>query len=185
MIIQPKGIIVHSMSEYFDRTALKWLSRYDKATDTFEGKSLSEYPTPIHASDWLKYSRLSVHGFIAPDGAWIPGKAVPEKAAHAGKSVFGSYNGLNSHFLGFEILVPGTNDYGQFIDKINNQSVYTGAQLATAKAKCQEWMAAYNIPSSNVVGHSEISGDDVRGSGKGKKDPGQSFDMNVFRSGLD
>lgn len=184
MAIEPKGIIVHSMSEYFDRDALKWLSRYDKNTNTFDGKPLSEYPDAIHAPDWLKYSRLSVHGFVAPDGEWIPGREVPEKAAHAGKSVFGDLNGLNSHFLGFELLVSGTNDYANFIDRIDNQNPYSQAQLDKAVAKCKEWMAAYDIPPSNVVGHREVSGDNVRGSGKGKKDPGISFDMDAFRQRL-
>ena len=44
MPIQPKGIILHSMSEY-----LLW-----------EGKKL-------YAKDFLKKLGLSVHGFIKPD----------------------------------------------------------------------------------------------------------------------
>lgn len=181
MAIDPKGIIVHSMSEYITRDALKWLSRYDEATNTYDGTPLDEFPEQIHAPEWLRLSRLSVHGFIAPDGTWIDGLAVPEKAAHAGKSRFEDLDGLNSHFLGFELLVAGLNDYGQFINKIDNGNPYSEAQLETAAAKCREWMAAYNIPLAHVVGHSDVSGDDVRGTGKSKKDPGQSFDMAAFR----
>ena len=184
MPIEPKGIIVHSMSEYFDRDALKWLSRYNSDNDTFDGTSLSDFPAAIHARDWLRYSRLSVHGFIAPDGSWMDGREVPEKAAHAGKSEFQGLSGLNSHFLGFELLVAGTNDYAQFVNRINNDNPFTEAQIETAVTKCLQWMDTYNIPASNVVGHSEVSGDDVRGVGKGKKDPGLTFDMQAFRARL-
>ncbi|WP_421764853.1 N-acetylmuramoyl-L-alanine amidase [Ekhidna sp.] len=184
MAIEPKGIIVHSMSEYFERDALKWLSRYNKETNTFDGTPLHQYPNPIHAPDWLVYSRLSVHGFISPNGDWIAGRAVPEKAAHAGKSIFGNLSGLNSHFLGFEMLVPGVNNYSQFINKIATAGTFSSAQRETALAKCREWMATYNISSNAVVGHSEVSGDDVRGPGKGKRDPGSSFDMDAFRGDL-
>ena len=45
MAIQPKGIILHSMSEYL----------------IYEGQKL-------YAKDFLKKLGLSVHGFIKPDG---------------------------------------------------------------------------------------------------------------------
>lgn len=181
MAIEPKGIIIHSMSEFITREALKWLRRFDKEANTYDGKPIEEFDERLHAQEWLRLSRLSVHGFIAPDGEWIEGLAGPEKAAHAGKSRFGDMNGLNSHFLGFELLVPGLNDYSQFIDKIDNQNPYSEAQLNTAANKCIEWMQTYNIPLTNIVGHSDVSGDDVRGEGKGKKDPGKSFDMEAFK----
>lgn len=181
MAMEPKGIIIHAMGEFIGRDGLKWLKRYNKEENTYEGKPLDEYPEQLHAPEWLRLSRLSVHGYIAPDGEWIAGKEVPEKAAHAGKSVFGELSGLNSHFLGFEMLVPGLNDYGSFIDKINNQNPYSEAQLDTAAKKCIEWMQTYNIPLANIVGHSDVSGDAVRGEGKGKKDPGKSFDLEAFK----
>lgn len=184
MAIEPKGIIVHSMSEYFERDALKWLPRYNKDNNTFDGTPLDQFPATIHATDWLTHSRLSVHGFVAPNGDWIAGRAVPEKAAHAGKSVFGNLTGLNSHFLGFELLVQGVNGYAQFINKIDTSGTYSAAQRETALVKCRDWMAAYNISAYQVVAHSEVSGDLVRGAGKGKKDPGTSFDMEAFRLDL-
>ena len=70
MPIQPKGIIVHSMSEF-----LVW-----------EGKTL-------YAKDFLKKLRLSVHGFIKPDGTYDKMIETPGKAFHAGKSL---HEGLSS-----------------------------------------------------------------------------------------
>ena len=35
-----------------------------------------------------------------------------------------------------------------------------------------------------VVRHSDVSGDDVRGKGKGKTDPGSAFDWNRFQKEL-
>ncbi len=181
MAITPKGIIVHSMSEYFTNNDLVWLKEGDREAKTFRGLPVSEYPERIHAKEWLDYSGLSVHGYIAPDGTWIDGLAVPERAAHAGKSRFGEWDGLNSHFLGFELLVDGLNDYGKFVNRIDNDYPYSEAQLETAAAKCREWMGAYGIPPEHIVAHSEVSGDDVRGAGRGKPDPGKSFDMAAFR----
>ena len=91
MPIKPKGIIVHSMAEYLKMP---------------EG--------PMKAHDFLKSVKLSVHGFIHPDGLYESMVQSPGKAFHAGKSVFGELSGLNSHFLGFELLVPGTHDFGTF-----------------------------------------------------------------------
>ena len=181
MAIEPKGIIVHSMSEYITRDALKWLRRFDKENNTYDGTPLEDFPEQIHAPEWLRLSRLSVHGYIAPDGTWIEGLTAPEKAAHAGKSEYAGLVGLNSHFLGFELLVEGLNDYGQFVHKIDNGDPYSEAQLETAATKCREWMEAYGIELDHIVGHSDVSGDHVRGAGKGKVDPGKSFDLEAFR----
>jgi N-acetyl-anhydromuramyl-L-alanine amidase AmpD len=42
-------------------------------------------------------------------------------------------------------------------------------------------MNEYDIPADNVVRHSDCSGDDVRGKGKGKTDPGSAFDWERFK----
>ena len=91
MAIQPKGIVIHSMGEY-----LNWKDKW------------------ITAHEFLIALKLSVHGFIHPDGLYESMVQSPGKAFHAGKSVFGELSGLNSHFLGFELLVPGTHDFGTF-----------------------------------------------------------------------
>ena len=42
----------------------------------------------------------------------------------------------------------------------------------------------YDIPVENVVRHSDVSGDDIRGKGRGKKDPGSGFDWDAFKKAL-
>ena len=160
--IKPKGIIVHSMAEKLD--------------------------TPVGvmgAHDFLKSINLSVHGFIHPDGRYEKMIESPNKAFHAGKSYHEPYSGLNSHYLGFEILVPGEHDFGTFSKAIETPGTYTEEQFKTSLEVCKWWMKEYNIPASRVVRHSDVSGDDVRGSGKGKTDPGSAFDWDKFKVELE
>ena len=161
MAIVPKGIIIHSMGEYL----------------LIEGK-------PVKAHDFLKSIKLSVHGFIHPDGTYEKMVETPGKAFHAGKSVYGELSGLNSHFLGFELLVPGEHDFGTFSKAIETPGTYTEAQFKQAVDVCKYWMKQYNIPVEAVVRHSDVSGDDVRGAGKGKTDPGSAFDWTAFKAAL-
>ena len=161
MPIQPKGIILHSMSEY-----LVW-----------EGKKL-------YAKDFLKKLKLSVHGFIKPDGIYDKMVASPGKAFHAGKSLHEGLSGLNSHYLGVELLVPGVNDYASFSKKIQTPGTYSQAQFDTTLEVFKFWMKQFNIPASRVVRHSDVSGDHVRGKGKGKTDPGKAFDWEAFQKAL-
>ena len=161
MPITPKGIIVHSMAEYL------------KLDDG-----------PKYAKDFLESVGLSVHGFIQPDGRYDKMLDTPGKAFHAGKSVYGDLSGLNSHFLGFELLVPGEHDFGTFSKAIETPGTYTDAQFKTAVDVCKYWIKQYNIPVEAVVRHSDVSGDDVRGAGKGKTDPGSAFDWEAFKAAL-
>ena len=161
MPIKPKGIILHSMSEYL----------------VYEGKKL-------YAKDFLKTLGLSVHGFIKPDGTYDKMIISPNKAFHAGKSLHEGLSGLNSHYLGIELLVPGVNDYGSFTKKIQIPGTYSKAQFDTTVEVFKYWMKQYNIPVSRVVRHSDVSGDHVRGKGKGKTDPGSAFDFEALKKAL-
>lgn len=161
MPIQPKGIILHSMSEYL----------------VYEGQKL-------YAKDFLKKLGLSVHGFIKPDGAYDKMIETPNKAFHAGKSLHEGISGLNSHYLGVEILVPGVNDYGSFSKKIKTSGTYNEAQFDQTLKVFKFWMNKYKIPANRVVRHSDVSGDHVRGKGKGKIDPGSAFDWDNFQKQL-
>ena len=161
MAIVPKGIIVHSMAEYL------------KMDDG-----------PMKAHDFLKSVKLSVHGFIHPNGEYEKMIETPGKAAHAGKSKWGDLEYLNSHFLGFELLVPGEHDFGSFSKAIETKGTYTEEQYQTALEVCKFWMDKYNIPAENVVRHSDCSGDHVRGKGKGKTDPGSAFNWTRFKNDL-
>jgi N-acetyl-anhydromuramyl-L-alanine amidase AmpD len=110
--------------------------------------------------------------------------ASPAKAFHAGKSLHEGLSGLNSHYLGIELLVPGVNDYASFNKKINQKGTYSQAQFDTTVEVFKYWMKQYNIPVSRVVRHSDVSGDHVRGKGKGKTDPGSAFRWDDFKKAL-
>ena len=143
----------------------------------WEGKTL-------YAKDFLKKLRLSVHGFIKPDGTYDKMIETPGKAFHAGKSLHEGLSGLNSHFLGVELLVEGVNDYAGFNKKINTPGTYSQAQFDQTVKVFKFWMNKYNIPVNNVVRHSDCSGDHVRGKNKGKTDPGSALDWEAFKSAL-
>ena len=143
----------------------------------WEGKTL-------YAKDFLKELGLSVHGFIKPDGTYDKMIETPGKAFHAGKSLHEGISGLNSHFLGVELLVPGVNNYAEFNKKINTPGTYSQAQFDQTVKVFKFWMNKYNIPVNNVVRHSDCSGDHVRGKNKGKTDPGSALDWEAFKSAL-
>jgi N-acetyl-anhydromuramyl-L-alanine amidase AmpD len=161
MSIKPKGIIVHSMAEYLKMP---------------EG--------PMKASDFIKSVKLSVHGYIHPDGEYEKHIETPGKAFHAGKSKWNGLENLNSHYLGFELLVPGEHDFGTFSKAIETEGTYTEEQFNQAVEVTKWWMKEYRIPIENVVRHSDCSGDDVRGKGKGKTDPGSAFPWERFIEAL-
>jgi len=155
--LSPIGIIVHSMTEWID----------------WEGKE-------IHARELLSNLKLSVHALIHPDGKVEEILPPSQKAAHAGKSLHNGIENLNGYTLGFELLVSGNNDYGTFINRINDSDCYTEEQFQAAVNLTKSWMNQFQIPKEDVVRHSDVSGDSVRGDGKGKVDPGNGFDWKRF-----
>jgi N-acetyl-anhydromuramyl-L-alanine amidase AmpD len=159
--IIPKGIVVHSMAEYI---------------------LLPEGPKS--AGDFLRSIGLSVHGFIHPDGRFEKMVDVPGRALHAGKSRYGELDNLNDHFLGFELLVKGEHNFETYSQAIEKVGTYSEEQFKTAVQICKQWMEAYDIPLEAVVRHSDISGDDVRGAGRGKTDPGPAFNWIKFKEAL-
>lgn len=161
MAIVPKGVIVHSMAEYLKMP---------------EG--------PMKASDFIKSVKLSVHGYIHPDGKYEKHVESPNKAFHAGKSEWNGLSNLNSHYLGFELLVPGEHDFGTFSKAIETNGTYTEEQFNTAVEVTKWWIKEYNIPIENVIRHSDCSGDNVRGPKKGKTDPGSAWDHERFIEAL-
>jgi len=158
MNIIPKGIIIHSMAEYLD----------------LDGG-------PKYAKDFLKSLNLSVHGFIKPDGIYDSMVSSPNKASHAGKSEWGEWRYLNGHFLGVELLVEGIHTYSSFKKVINKGGTYSQEQFDSLIRVCKWWKVKYNIKSKNIVRHSDVSGDDIRGKGRGKIDPGSAFDWVKFK----
>ena len=71
-----------------------------------------------------------------------------------------------------------------FLKAIKKPGTYTQAQFDRAVEVCKYWIKLYKIPISNIVRHSDCSGDHVRGKGKGKRDPGAAFDWKAFKEAL-
>lgn len=119
---------------------------------------------------------LSVHALIHPDGTVT--RCVPDdqRANHAGHSRFGTLKNLNETFLGAEFLLPGEWNYADFIREMGRGDVgFTDEQYVAGGALYAGWMEAHDFDRSRIVGHSVVSGDDVRGAGRGKLDPGVGF----------
>jgi N-acetyl-anhydromuramyl-L-alanine amidase AmpD len=83
-----------------------------------------------------------------------------------------------------KFLVPGKNDFGSFSKKIEEAGCYTDEQFEAAVKLTKEWMHEFGIKKEDVVRHSDVSGDDVRGERKGKTDPGSGFDWDGFLAQL-
>lgn len=105
----------------------------------------------------LKSSKLSTHYIIGPRGGII--RCVPDskQAWHAGKSFWNGAENLNQNSIGIEICSPSL-----------GQNKYHPAQIKSLCCLCKKLIKKYNIPVSNIVGHSDIA--PTR-----KTDPGFAF----------
>jgi N-acetyl-anhydromuramyl-L-alanine amidase AmpD len=154
-----QGAIVHSMGE--------WILPGDG--------------NRIYAPIWLERLGYEVHAMILPNGnvlEWVP----PEKIAdHAGESKFNDLTSLNRYFLGCEWLVEGEHNYGTFLSAISKPDCFHPDQYVSGGYWYAKMSLLYpNITSATIVAHSRVSGDDVRGEGQGKRDPGAGFDWDRF-----
>lgn len=132
-------------------------------------KFLEDSPTLIQAS-------VSAHRLLKPDGSII--LCVPDDrvAYHAGTSRLGELVGLNSSFLGIEWLLQGDWDYPDFKAVMKNGSVpFTDAQYESGGWQCAQWMMEHDFGRQRIVTHQAVAGDEVRGPGLGKLDPGVGF----------
>ena len=156
------GAIIHSMSERV----------------LVEGEAL-------YATDYLDEMGLSVHAMITPDGTVL--ECVPPEyvAFHAGVSAYDGERFLNATFLGCEFLVAGTHDWPSFKVAITENQPYTEAQYEAGGWLYASWMLRFpRLTLPRVVYHSRVSGDAVRGPGKGKLDPGPAFNRGRFEQCL-
>lgn len=159
---KPVCLIVHSMGQYIQSPA-----------------------DVVPAWDWLEQSGLSVHALIHPDGTVIRGAHDDDVAYHAGKSRLTvgdkTFTGLNTVSLGAEFLVSGEHTYDTFLSAIRNPDCYTAAQYEAGAVLYAGWCKAFSLPIERIVAHSDVAGDDVRGDGNGKRDPGDGFRWADFR----
>lgn len=163
--LKPKGIVLHAMlSDFGDLSA--W--------------------------EFLESKGLSAHAFITPEGFVVKGQDDDKVAYHAGRSRHGSLTNLNYYYLGVEVLLDRMpyrkwlesisikDPYSQFTKLINTVDWVQSLQLDALVWWCADMINKYDIPLENIVYHSEVSGDDVRGEGKGKVDPGKTFPKYEF-----
>lgn len=108
--------------------------------------------------------RVSSHLLIHRDGSVVQFVPFNKIAWHAGESVFEDRSTCNDFSVGIEL--EGT-DYCAFRD----------IQYQVLAEVCRLLISRYNVPKSNIVGHSDIA--------PGRKtDPGPLFDWDKFRNML-
>ena len=115
--------------------------------------------------DWFNdpASQCSAHYLIGEDGTIIHLVEDGEKSWHAGKSSFGGQVNVNEISIGIELVGNG------------NDHPYAQRQLQALVWLCKRLAKLYEIPTSNFVGHSDIS--------PGRKvDPGYFFNWPWFRN---
>ncbi|MEQ8548754.1 MAG: N-acetylmuramoyl-L-alanine amidase [Cyclobacteriaceae bacterium] len=185
--LQVDGIVIHSMAKYFHRFILRE-KPYNISSDL-----VSELPEIIFAPDFLEFVGKNAKQ------SWLKGSAdsfierhgigyrygYDKQTWHSGVSQWKNWKNLNKNFLGLELLLGDKpfNDYGHFINEINNnESLYTEPMYQTLAYECIRLMNVYNLDISNIVTHEMVAGDHIRGKGKGKQDPGRAFNWNYFIS---
>lgn len=150
---------------------------------------------------WFKEKSVDTHLIYDKDGSVVQMVPFNRFAAHAGgvgKSYWKGYNGLNSHFIGHEVLCIGPltkkgEIYYDYYKRPWNGKVieypmfgykywepFTVHQLQAVVAMIKELNRIYNIPTEMVCGHHEASPDR-------KNDPGGSLTMSMedFRGLID
>jgi len=145
----------------------------------------------IGCTDWIEGLGYSVHRYILPDGQVNVGLADHLGAHHAGESMVELDDRdewwLNKSTLGAEFVVAGTHDYSSFLTKIRGApgEAYTDEQYFSGGYVYAGWGLEYGFGFEQIWPHSLVSGDLVRGPGKGKRDPGVAFDWMKFENWFD
>lgn len=130
------------------------------------------------AADFLDEIGLSAHYLIEIDGTVINCVEPTEQAYHAGASEFAGQSGLNSTFIGIEVLVEGEHDYLSFLKAIKANAWWDDQydSLAILSALlCRR----FGIPLDRIVRHSTVSGPEVRDDPK--QDPGEGFQWERYK----
>ena len=110
----------------------------------------------------LKRLHLSAHFVIGTDGRIF--QLVPEekRAFHAGVSRWRNMDNLNHYSIGIELSTPKM-----------GQTAYHETQIKAAMQLCRDLVRRYDIPSANIVAHSDVA--PTR-----KPDPGIMFPWKKF-----
>lgn len=133
--------------------------------------------------DFLERIGLSAHYFITPDGTPYETLSTDKVAYHAGKSAWKGQRGLNSTFIGIEVMVSGEHDWGSFKQTIKDPRAFSNAQYGTAGLICYRLIKSFPaITYDRVLMHSQVSGPDVREDPK--IDPGKGWNQEKLMSGI-
>lgn len=147
---------------------------------------MAEYVESVEASEFLQDIGLSAHYLVYPDGKIAVCVNPENRAYHAGVSAWKGENDLNQSFIGIEVLVPGNYTWGGFVEAIKDPESFNQQQYEACGRLCNYLMLRYpDITMDRILRHSEVSGDDVRGEGKGKIDPGTGFDMDKLKEHIE
>ncbi|KKN68911.1 hypothetical protein LCGC14_0446970 [marine sediment metagenome] len=165
-----EGIVTHAMGEYI----------------VVPGKGTFHATEFLERSPELVGKTLSAHCLGQPNGEIV--RLVPDDrlAWHAGESRLGDLIGLNKTFLGYEWLVPGEWHITAFNDAMRTgKAQFTPEQYESGGWQYAQWMNAYDFGRHRVVTHAQVAGDDVRGPGRGKLDPGVGFNQGRLSIAID
>lgn len=137
---------------------------------THKGKTY----TPI---EWLNHLGYSYHRFYYHNGQVNEMTPLNEKALHAGVSEWKEDSNLNNCSIGKCIILNESTDWSSFVRENKLPSAFTNEMYASLSKDCAKVCRAHElVPKDAIILHRWVSGDHVRGEGKGKIDPGQGFD---------
>ncbi len=115
---------------------------------------------------------LGYHDLIPREGGVVELVPAPLRAWHAGESQWNGRTDCNSWTLGVALI-------GMHGDR------FTSPQYDDLAQRTAQHVQRFPIDRDLILGHDQVAGDDVRGEGNGKIDPGPSFDWNRFGTTID
>ena len=165
-----EGAIIHAMGELV----------------VVPGKGTYPAAEFLERSPELVGSSYSAHRLVDPEGDIVVCVPDDRLAFHAGDSRLGELIGLNKTFLGLEWLLPGEWVYGDFVVEMGRGNVgYTDEQYESGGWQYAQWMQEHDFERPRIVTHAQVAGDDVRGPGLGKRDPGVGFNHGRLTMAID
>lgn len=111
-----------------------------------------------YAVNYLESLGYSAHAFITPSGLVIRTRKDSEGAYHA--------RDHNKNSLGVEVMVPGCNPYGKFLERMKTPYM-THDQKVALYELFQHWMRKFNLTRNDVYRHSDLSPDRKHDPGSG------------------
>lgn len=160
------------------------MRKHETKIDIIIIHAMSEYVVSdgniIHCMDFLNDIDLGAHYFIAPDGLITNGVPPEYRTPHVGRSQYNGRKWLNETSIGIEFLLPGVNTYGEFRQALNEPEPFSSEQYLAGAELVAKLQIKFPATEGNVIGHDDVAGDDVRGEGRGKKDPGSNFNWGTF-----